>query len=104
MDDGQVPDVQRFKGAAQRRPGTLQRRRPLLELKYDVLVPAAIHSVITEENANQIKARLILEATKHPITPEADRILSAGGVNILRDILVNVGGVVMPYFERPQNL
>ena len=78
--------------------------RELLELKCDVLVPAAIDNVITEENARQIKARLILEAANHPITPEADRILSEGGVTILPDILVNAGGVVVSYFEWTQNL
>lgn len=78
--------------------------RELLELKCDVLVPAAIDNVITGENARRIKARLILEAAYHPITPEADRILSEGGVTILPDILVNAGGVVVSYFEWTQNL
>ena len=76
----------------------------LLELECDVLVPAAIDNVITQENAPNIKARLILEAANHPITPEADRILSEGGVTILPDILVNAGGVVVSYFEWTQNL
>ena len=76
----------------------------LLELECDVLVPAAIDNVITEENAPNIKAQLILEAANHPITPEADRILSEGGVTILPDILVNAGGVVVSYFEWTQNL
>ncbi|MCH8800962.1 MAG: glutamate dehydrogenase [Chloroflexi bacterium] len=78
--------------------------RELLELDCDVLVPAAIDNVITEDNANNIKAPLILEAANHPITPEADRILSEGGVTILPDILVNAGGVVVSYFEWTQNL
>ncbi|MCI0810940.1 MAG: glutamate dehydrogenase, partial [Chloroflexi bacterium] len=78
--------------------------RELLELDCDVLVPAAIGNVITEDNAKNIKAPLILEAANHPITPEADRILSEGGVTILPDILVNAGGVVVSYFEWTQNL
>ncbi len=78
--------------------------RELLELDCDVLVPAAIDNVITEENAVYIKAPLILEAANHPITPEADRILSEGGVTILPDILVNAGGVIVSYFEWIQNL
>ena len=52
--------------------------RELLALECDVLVPAAIDNVITEDNADDIKAHLILEAANHPITPEADRILSEG--------------------------
>ena len=78
--------------------------RELLELDCDVLVPAAIDNVITGDNANNIKAPLIMEAANHPITPEADRILSEGGVTILPDILVNAGGVVVSYFEWTQNL
>ena len=78
--------------------------RELLELDCDVLVPAAIDNVITELNANYIKAPLILEAANHPITPEADRMLSECGVIILPDILVNAGGVVVSYFEWTQNL
>ncbi|MCH7737709.1 MAG: glutamate dehydrogenase [Chloroflexi bacterium] len=78
--------------------------RDLLELECDVLIPAAIDNVITEDNANKIKAHVILEAANHPITPEADRILSGGGVTILPDILVNAGGVIVSYFEWTQNL
>ena len=78
--------------------------RELLELECDVLVPAAIDNVITEDNARNIKAPLIMEAANHPITPEADRILGAGGTTILPDILVNAGGVVVSYFEWTQNL
>ena len=78
--------------------------RELLELDCDVLVPAAIDNVITEDNARNIKAPLILEAANHPITPDADRILGEGGVTILPDILVNAGGVVVSYFEWTQNL
>lgn len=71
----------------------------LLELEYDMLIPAAIDNVIKEENAYSIKAPLILAAANHPITPEADGILSQGGVTILPDILVNAGGVIVSYFE-----
>lgn len=76
----------------------------LLQLDCDVLVPAAIDNVITVDNAHNIKAPLILEAANHPITPEADRMLSDGGVTILPDILVNAGGVIVSYFEWTQNL
>ena len=78
--------------------------RELLALDCDVLVPAAVDNVITEDNAHDIKPHLILEAANHPITPEADRILNQGGVTILPDILVNAGGVIVSYFEWTQNL
>jgi glutamate dehydrogenase/leucine dehydrogenase len=76
----------------------------LLELDCDVLVPAAIDNVITEHNAGNIKAKLILEVANHPITPGADRILNEAGVTILPDILVNAGGVIVSYFEWTQNI
>ena len=76
----------------------------LLELACDVLVPAAIDNVITEHNADKIKAKLILEVANHPITPEADQILSGAGTTVLPDILVNAGGVIVSYFEWTQNI
>ena len=75
-----------------------------LELECEMLIPAAIDNLITDENSKNIKAHLILKAANHPITPEADRILSEGGVTILQDILVNAGGVIVSYSEWTQNL
>ena len=70
----------------------------------DVLIPAAIDNVITEDNARYIRAPLILEGANHPTTPEADRILTERGIIILPDILVNAGGVIVSYFEWTQNI
>lgn len=75
----------------------------LLELSTDVLIPAAIGGVITEENAPQIKAPVIIEAANGPITPEADAILHENEVLVLPDILANAGGVTVSYFEWAQN-
>jgi len=76
----------------------------LLELECDVLVPAAIDNVITAANASKVKAKFIMEAANHPITPEADDILEDRGIPVLPDILVNAGGVIVSYFEWTQNL
>ncbi len=76
----------------------------LLELDVDVLMPAALESVITKENAERIKARIIVELANGPITPEADAILEKRGVTVVPDILANAGGVVVSYFEWVQNL
>ena len=76
----------------------------LLQLDCDVLIPAAIENVISEENAHQIKAKLILEGANHPLTPKADDILGDSGATVLPDVLVNAGGVVVSYFEWSQNL
>lgn len=76
----------------------------LLELDVDVLMPAALENVITEKNADRIKAGLIVELANGPITPEADLLLEKKGVTVVPDILANAGGVIVSYFEWVQNL
>ncbi len=75
----------------------------LLELECEVLVPAALESVITERNAGRVKARIVAEAANGPTTPEADRILDERGVFVIPDILCNAGGVTVSYFEWVQD-
>lgn len=75
----------------------------LLEIECDVLIPAALENQITEENANKIKAHLILELANGPVTPLADTILFDRWIHVIPDILANAGWVTVSYFEQVQN-
>ncbi|MBL7910401.1 MAG: Glu/Leu/Phe/Val dehydrogenase [Bacteroidia bacterium] len=86
-----------FKGA------TEIKAEELLTSKCDVLVPAALQNVITEENAGKIQAKLIVEGANGPTTPEADPILNDKKIICVPDILANSGGVTVSYFEWVQN-
>jgi glutamate dehydrogenase (NAD(P)+) len=76
----------------------------LLLLDCDVLAPCALEQVITEDNAAQVRASIIVEGANGPITPAADEILEDKGVLVLPDILANAGGVIVSYFEWVQGL
>lgn len=75
----------------------------LLELKCDILIPAALENQITSDNAKNIKAALVMELANGPITPDADKILFKKGIPVIPDILANAGGVTVSYFEQVQN-
>ncbi len=87
-------------------PATAKRisNEDLLVLDVQLLIPAALENQINEKNADQIKAKYIVEAANGPTTVEADAILSKKGVTLVPDILANAGGVVVSYFEWVQNL
>ncbi len=75
----------------------------LLTMKCDILIPAALENVITLQNAEAVKARIVAEAANGPTTPHADEILARRGITVLPDILANAGGVTVSYFEWVQN-
>lgn len=77
--------------------------KELLELPCDILVPAAIANQITHENADRIKAGIVVEAANGPTTMDATRILTERGVLLVPDVLASSGGVVVSYFEWVQN-
>ena len=76
----------------------------ILELDVDILVPAALENVITADNAQQIKAKAVVELANGPTTPEADEILKEKGIVVVPDVLANAGGVTVSYFEWDQNV
>ena len=76
----------------------------LLELPCDILIPAALENQITAENADRIKAKIVIEAANGPTSVEADESRNKKGVKVLPDILSNSGGVIVSYFEWVQNL
>ncbi len=76
----------------------------LLQIDCDILVPCALESQITEENAAKLKCKLVVEGANGPTTSEADDILFDTGIFVVPDILANAGGVTVSYFEWVQNL
>ncbi len=83
--------------------GKIISNEKLLELKVDILVPAALENVISQKNANKIKAKVIIEMANSPVTEETYPILEKREIKIVPDILANAGGVIVSYFEWLQN-
>jgi glutamate dehydrogenase (NAD(P)+) len=76
----------------------------LVAIDCDVFAPCALEQVVTEDNADTMKARVIVEGANGPVTPAADAILEENGVLTIPDVLANAGGVVVSYFEWVQGL
>ncbi|HVA96800.1 MAG TPA: Glu/Leu/Phe/Val dehydrogenase [Candidatus Acidoferrales bacterium] len=76
----------------------------ILTLPVDIIVPSALNTVITEKNARDIQAKIILEMANGPTTTEADEILEKRNITVIPDILANAGGVAVSYFEWYQNI
>jgi len=74
-----------------------------LESNADILIPAAMESQITDDNARRIRAKVIVELANGPISPSAEPILLKNGISIVPDVLANAGGVAVSYYEWLQN-
>ncbi len=106
LDLDQVVAHRKETGSLLNFPGAtnLAHRSEGLELDCDILVPAALESQITAENASRIKAKIIVEGANGPTTSEASEALNQRGVLIIPDHYANAGGVVVSYFEWLKNL
>lgn len=106
-----IPEILRFLDGGKRLLGNYNANgvthisnSDLLEMKVDVLIPAALENQINDKNADCIQAKYVVEAANGPTTLEADEILKKRGVVLVPDILANAGGVVVSYFEWVQNI
>jgi glutamate dehydrogenase (NAD(P)+) len=79
-------------------------KEKIFEVPCDILIPAALNGVITEENVGKIQAKMVVEGANNPINPHADHVLKEKGIPVVPDILANAGGVTVSYFEWTQNL
>jgi glutamate dehydrogenase (NAD(P)+) len=95
--------VRKHKSLAGFKGGDLISNAELLTLDVDVLVPAALESVITTKNAHDIRAKVLIEGANGPTTASADSILNEKGIFVVPDILSNAGGVTVSYFEWVQD-
>jgi glutamate dehydrogenase (NAD(P)+) len=76
----------------------------LFGIECDILIPAAMNGVITENNVGEINTKMVVEGANNPINPHADHVLAEKGIPVIPDILANAGGVTVSYFEWTQNL
>ena len=81
------------------KPGIVLTATELLELKVDILVPAALSDVITPKNVDKVKAKLIVEGSNIPMTPDIEEILHKKGILVIPDFVANAGGVISSYAE-----
>jgi glutamate dehydrogenase/leucine dehydrogenase len=104
LDIAQIVELKKNKKSLSEYTGATEiTNTELLELDCDILIPAALENQITSDNAQNIKAKLIMELANGPITPDADRVLFSKWIAVIPDILANAGGVTVSYFEQVQN-
>jgi glutamate dehydrogenase (NAD(P)+) len=104
LDTASVPSHDEEPEAVARIEGAPISNAELLELDVDVLIPAAVGNVVTADNADDVRADIVVEGANGPTTFEADAVLEERGVAVIPDILANAGGVTVSYFEWLQDI
>jgi glutamate dehydrogenase (NAD(P)+) len=106
LDPDKVVAHRRETGSILKYPGAkdLASNAAALELDCDILIPAALESVLTADNAPRIKAKIVLEGANGPTTPDAEEVFRRRGLLVIPDIYANAGGVTVSYFEWLKNL
>ncbi len=105
IDPRKVIDHKNKTGSVKGFPGSdMVTNEALLEIPCDILVPSALESQITADNAAKLKTRLIVEGANGPTTPGGDDVLDDRKITVIPDILANAGGVIVSYFEWVQGL
>jgi glutamate dehydrogenase (NAD(P)+) len=101
---GEVMKYKETTGSLEGFPGSVAiTNAELLELETDILIPAALENVITTNNADRIRAKMIAEFGNGPMTKDAETILNQNHIPVIPDFLCNAGGVVVSYYEMVQN-
>lgn len=104
LDVEELKDIKwQRKSVTEYSDGKKLKEKEVLELNVDILIPAALENQITEDNADNINASIILELANWPTTPDADEILEKKNISVIPDILANAGWVMVSYFEQVQN-
>jgi glutamate dehydrogenase (NADP+) len=106
LDINKVGEAKDDKGGLEFYQGdrvTVMTNDELITQDTDILIPAALDNQIREDNAKDIKAKIILEIANGPVTPVADKILEENNITVIPDVLANSGGVTVSYFEWVQN-
>ncbi len=106
MNVDEVMQHRRETGSILNFPGAknLKKSSDVLEVECDILIPAALETVLTAANADKVKAKIIAEGANGPTTSDADEIFSKKGIMVLPDMYANAGGVTVSYFEWLKNL
>lgn len=104
LDTHNIPSHEEEPEAVTKHEGEVLPNEKLLELDVDVLIPAAIGNVLTQDNASHVQADLIVEGANGPTTSAADEIFEERGIPVIPDILANAGGVTVSYFEWLQDI